>query len=1489
MRTEFFRELPLVLTEGCQAAGEILRLVTASLVPVVFQGTFEVAPQAEYVFQARVRCNDRAWIAVGDRQLGYQDIGQWQILSDVVRTPETGRLPLSFHLGGLQPEGGGQLEIADVRLTLAVPPILPPREPYAGTPLTHADQALAAIVYPAQRPQYAVLAQAIAKRIRERTGCSLPLLTDVEVTETDSPALRQEYKGRPLILLGRLGINRAIWTAYNRFLCALDGHYPGGDGYVVRTAARVLPGHVDHLLVGGSTETGAARAVERFLERLAETPLAADGSLVLPWLLDVELGGRCRTLFDEDEQRWDDNPFQAGFPPLEPGYGTIVRWYYNAMGYYWSGRESYRHRASALLDRIVEDQAYTHHYVSEWLVRVHDMLDDSPTFSPDQVAALDRLILKNFWEHLTGSDGCRMEIFAPPFEAIPAANRHNIAPWMADLTMAEFLQSHFALSGDLATLTEYRRREKEAMFEHCIATRWDGTLPSLSGCDNEEEIIASFYRYALEHDRYSFFSTGNAKRALLLERLNHRFGRLSRPAGAYDYKPFLGVLASLCHDGLYAALWHSLPDSMPAEHVFQKRSILEVHRYAPGEEVPEASTDALAGVRAAPLQPHNWLRLRSGAVPDSVMPNCASNQIAEVVAFRSGFTPTDDYVALSGTGGHCPPGAFLDFTAAGEYWFGTGSSAIRRPPAKRYFDQNAVHVLRTDDGLATLPAYPAAAQLDWLADFRDGGGCALVMDPIGDASWRRTVVWVRPGLYVVADSVTARQTGEFDLSINWFPQGIAIWNERCLTVKNGGAVLRLTPFSSAFTITENSATAEEGTPTTLRQRATVHLQAGESRSAWTVIEVQRDPAIFSVAQYAGEGIIKLGGDVDEDETLLLLGSQQKPGLEFDGGAAVIRGDHVRVMQARRLVLGGRVLLEEHEETTKEFSIDAVDLRQVIDSLPVSAETLAADASVDSQRTPLPSSEPTSHWSYTGLLKPALVRSVRRIDPMTVDFGREVSLEEIRAFVASGPWVPASIPDDLVGAPATSDGCPPAEKSSLWKPLGQDAVWVPGVATGNYGRADPVAQARQIAYPGGVRVRYLRSRAVETLCCFDGAIRAARTPLKLVAADLDDDGQTEILVLPDPWPAFLRRRETEDGLLVALKPDGRELFRFQLTNNVQSAQVLDLDGQPRLVVVSDDAQIHILNGDGFIHNHVDLYAMHQEFNRLHGRPNTRHPAGGLTMPYSIGAWRPDAQGHRKLLVSRYCAYSFLDQKGQFEGVLHNVGIHNVGYVIVRVLPHGIDFNGDGREEQLALGLEALHHLDGEATPVIPEPDGDRFYPQIYGEKTLSVPATGGTVDGAQPLLFEPVALGSDATPRFVLVARANYLALYDARRCCWAFEWKPAVDLASATVVDDTAGRLILLTATRDGRLWRLELCASPEVTLVSVVSRYLPETIRRLRQAGSGSVFACGADGLYLLDADLTPRRIAGGGWQDALQLPGPERPIIAATDCGEIVRLDLD
>jgi hypothetical protein len=1366
-----------------------------------------VEPSATYIFRAEVCSDDRLWIGIGERRMGYQGSGSWQTIADVVRSDKSGTLLISFVLGGWR-KGPGHAQIRSVSLCRADRPELPRRRPHEPTVLCDGNEFTAVIVAPAEGGVYEALATKVQKAIREKTGCTIPCLTDHDVTEPHSPAIRSEFRSRPLILLGSLGTNRAIWSAYNRFLCAVDGHYPGNEGCVVSTAADVFHNGSDHIILGGSTRAGTERATDRFCE-LLEKDARRDGDVwTLPLLLDVTLDGECLRLFQEDDRLWREEPSASRFPGTESGYGAVVRWYYNAMAAYWTGWESYAERANVWLERILEEAAYTHHYILEWMVRVYCMWDRSPRISEEARARMDGFILHEFWDLLTGHDLCRMEIFAPPFEEILLDNRHNIAPWMADLTMAEFIQNRFELTGDLADIVEYRRREKAAMMNHCVSERWDSSLPSVAGCDNEEEIVASIFRYALEHDRYDYFESGNAAKALMLDRIHHVAGRFARPAGHYDYKLFLGMLASYTQDGQYRSLLQALPQGVEPARIFQNRYISGVHRYTPGEEVAPVPPDALAGVHAPPLQDHSQRRLLKDVIPGYAPMDFDPAEAVDVLSFRSGFGPKDDYVALSGTAGPTPVGCFLSFNTNGQEWFGTGPSAIISPPSQRAFDQNGVHVLRTDRWSGEERPFAVAARKEWLVDCSDSGGASMNIAPFMGTRWQRKVFWIRPGLYLIRDTITACEEGDYDVSVNWFPMGTGLWKDGEWIAEQGGEVLHIIPLSTDMTACVD--TEGKGRRPSLRLKFSGALGQGDSVAAWSVFSMDERAAL-------------------DQETLC---AELRPFLQ--------------------------------EETP---SLDALAATPPI---PTVLTTSGVEGLCDAD------------WRYSGLLRPGRVSSATLIAPDTLDLGKVTDVAELRGYVVRGKWEPKAIPSDTQAAISSAAEAAPVDERD-WVPVQGPTQWRPGLQTGNYGRAIPTEACNQVMHPSTLRTRFLRSKDVETVCCYDRGQAEARTPLRLEMADLTGNGTPDLLVVPDAWPLFLRKRALEDSVIAGLTVNGEELLQFEPPCGIQAVRLLDIEGtgHPRPVVVTDDAKIRILENNGAVQQEIDLFAMHQDFNATHGRPNTRHPIGGFTMPYSLGLWRPNKDGRRGLVVGRYCAFSFLDAEGNFEGVLHNVG-----YVLADLLACGQDFDGDGVEEQLCLGREGIHHLHGSATPHIADPEGPFFYPQVYAEAYTHAPAIAPDIDGAPVHLFRSVALGGEGA-RYVMVVRGNYVGIYDGKKRRWTYTWTPLVEITAADIVEDAAERLGILFATGDGRLWSLSW-TDDAGHLAHYDTVVLQDCIRRIRGGADtpGGAFLCGDHGLYRVSADGKARRIAEGAFQDALALD--EASGIAVTQRGEVVRIRI-
>ncbi|MDP7253686.1 MAG: hypothetical protein QGF00_29070, partial [Planctomycetota bacterium] len=101
------------------------------------------------------------------------------------------------------------------------------------------------------------------------------------------------------------------------------------------------------------------------------------------------------------DRLWSKEPFHKLLPPEQSGYGTVRRWYQNAMSWYWSGWKSYRKRTLDYLAPVLKDRAYTHHYIVEFFVRAWDMVDDSSLFTDGRRAEVDALIYQNFTEFLT--------------------------------------------------------------------------------------------------------------------------------------------------------------------------------------------------------------------------------------------------------------------------------------------------------------------------------------------------------------------------------------------------------------------------------------------------------------------------------------------------------------------------------------------------------------------------------------------------------------------------------------------------------------------------------------------------------------------------------------------------------------------------------------------------------------------------------------------------------------------------------------------------------------------------------------------------------------------------------------------------------------------------------------------------------------------------------------------------------------------------------
>ena len=453
-------------------------------------------------------------------------------------------------------------------------------------------------------------------------------------------------------------------------------------------------------------------------------------------------------------------------------------------------------------------------------------------------------------------------------------------------------------------------------------------------------------------------------------------------------------------------------------------------------------------------------------------------------------------------------------------------------------------------------------------------------------------------------------------------------------------------------------------------------------------------------------------------------------------------------------------------------------------------------------------------------------------------------------------------------------------SDAWHEIKEPAVWLPGVDKGGYGRADPLEEAYQAVYPKGLKARYIKTAGANKLLFYDANRIVARKPLLLQVEDIDSDGQSEIFITTDNWP-MLMRRNTEKEQWAVIDPDGEERSRHISRTNLQFVQLLDIDGsgKKRIVQASIDSRIDVYEHDGELLKHMDLYQMHKQFNETKGRPNTRHPAGLYPTPFAIGMWRPAADGRRKFAINRYCALSFIDEKGEFEGVLHAWG-----YTLSALLSSGVDFSGDGQEEQLSLSLGRILHLDGDDTPGVRDNDQNHFYPQVYRVQSITEPEWFHTLDGARVFVFETFPWGHEPD-RNVLIARENYIGIYDGKARKIVFSWAPEVLIKAAAMSGSDSEHLQVIALTADNLLWRIDW--RDQLDKVDKFSTApIGHNINSIAVSANdpGLTLLAGEAGLYLLDSGQKLSMIDNGSYRDAKWLGDS---IAATTTGGLVVRLD--
>ena len=659
-------------------------------------------------------------------------------------------------------------------------PRMLPRTVQRETPVIGQDNRPGAIIYPSGVEAYHTLAQNLAANVEAHSGVGLELLADREVLPTRSTPLPQGFRTRPLIILGNLNTNRLIVPLYAGFLCATDALYPGADGYDLRTLVNPFGRGANTVLVGGSTPSGVAQAVDRLIYHLGNTDQL--NASALPFMLDIKL----EPPLAHKLSNWPSAPLGATIPDL-PVDKILAVGNYTAM-YVWTGDKRYGAFACdclLALHQELDDSYGDRHYFLERLLRALPWLAAGGFLADEDLVRTDQLLLGT----ALGNQGMwwRMRDDKPPL-----GHRHHGKGTYEFFLLARYLRHQ-------ARPNEAARQLCDRWLAEC-STFLDGLgRAAIDDQDDETTLnnLATIFWYALSEERYAFFESGNAR--LVAERALAIHDNKGAGAGQGGYGEshsgamYLQQEATLAvaacaffyQDGRFKWILERMPNlSQPIRGGFWSFSPIFMHKFDTGPELQPVPPENLAGVAVLPITAYQFRlnnhppvhiehRGHSVNAPETwLSPEGVDiNRLPQARGFhklvlRSRFEPDAAYLLLQGyQGGYRWQGhmqaanCIVRFSQYGHIFL------IQNSGRHSHYHKNGIFV---SNGFNTRPMPPIA---EWLVvdEWDHLGISATRLPDYHGTDWTRHLFWDKAGagFFVVIDVLEIEDEGSYSATCTW--------------------------------------------------------------------------------------------------------------------------------------------------------------------------------------------------------------------------------------------------------------------------------------------------------------------------------------------------------------------------------------------------------------------------------------------------------------------------------------------------------------------------------------------------------------------------------------------------------------------------------------------------------------------------------------------------------------------------------------------------
>ncbi|MFO7947523.1 MAG: hypothetical protein R6V19_12000, partial [Armatimonadota bacterium] len=326
---------------------------------------------------------------------------------------------------------------------------------YPDTALVRDAAAACIIVRPSGGNEYAAAAETLAEGLQKRYGTEFQVVPDTQVCPERISPIGEQFRVANLILLGNVHTNRAFLHFYAGFRCGADSHYPGGEGYEIRSICNPWGNGHNVLIVGASTPAGIRSGVQRFLQI---APDLQDGQAILPHTVDIQPGESFQDRFDAwnaEAERWEFQPFAARDHVAIHLYGPAIK-------YQWTGNDKWAAAARDVIhffNKVYEDQYPISDYEFDPWFRAWDFIDEHPVFTEDDLdGTIPRMVETAFKMQRCGSRGARY-----------AGTRHTTQGSLGAFTSARYINRTFPDNERLQELSSTWIQERREHFHYCYS------------------------------------------------------------------------------------------------------------------------------------------------------------------------------------------------------------------------------------------------------------------------------------------------------------------------------------------------------------------------------------------------------------------------------------------------------------------------------------------------------------------------------------------------------------------------------------------------------------------------------------------------------------------------------------------------------------------------------------------------------------------------------------------------------------------------------------------------------------------------------------------------------------------------------------------------------------------------------------------------------------------------------------------------------------